>query len=174
VTACNGGGVWSSAGTAVGFRIIPKFYQTIWFRALSCAGGLAFLWFLSGPGCNELRRRSTARWRGASRSAERIARELHDTLLRSFQGLMLHLQVVDELLPPRQAKDRLELGLDRADQAIAEGRNAVHDLRSAPGSDLAQALQGAADELPFPLSGSIQITDDAHAAEPSFATIARY
>ena len=29
----------------------------------------------------------------------RIARDLHDTLLQSFQGLMLRLQVVDELLP---------------------------------------------------------------------------
>ena len=29
----------------------------------------------------------------------RIARELHDTLLQSFQGLMLHFQAVNDLLP---------------------------------------------------------------------------
>ena len=60
----------------------------------------------------------------------RIARDLHDTLLQSFQGLMLRLQVVDDLLPPGKAKEQLEQSLERADQAIAEGRSAVYDLRS--------------------------------------------
>ena len=60
----------------------------------------------------------------------RIARELHDTLLQGFQGLMLRLQVVDYLLPEGEAKNQLEQTLQRADQAIAEGRTAVYDLRS--------------------------------------------
>src|SRR5260370_2377111 len=34
----------------------------------------------------------------------RIARELHDTLLQSFQGLMLHFQAVNDLLPAGKAK----------------------------------------------------------------------
>jgi signal transduction histidine kinase len=79
----------------------------------------------------------------------RIARDLHDTLLQSFQGLMLRLQVVDELLPPGKAKEQLEQTLERADQAIVEGRSAVHDLRSSTTTtnDLAQAVRGVADEL---------------------------
>ena len=60
----------------------------------------------------------------------RIARDLHDTLLQSFHGLMLHLQVVDKLLPAGKAKEQLEKTMERADQAIAEGRSAVYDLRS--------------------------------------------
>src|SRR6202035_5144413 len=44
----------------------------------------------------------------------RIARELHDTLLQSFQALMLHFQTVNNLLPPGQAKEALEKALDRA------------------------------------------------------------
>jgi signal transduction histidine kinase len=78
----------------------------------------------------------------------RIARDLHDTLLQSFQGLMLRLQVVDEMLPRGKAKERLELILERADQAIAEGRSAVEDLRTtATGSDLPGALRLAAGEM---------------------------
>jgi signal transduction histidine kinase len=79
----------------------------------------------------------------------RIARDLHDTLLQSFQGLMLRLQVVDELLPPGRAKEQLEQSLERADQAIAEGRSAVHDLRSSTTTtnDLARAVRGIAEEL---------------------------
>jgi signal transduction histidine kinase len=79
----------------------------------------------------------------------RIARDLHDTLLQSFQGLMLRLQVVDELLPEGKAKEKFEQTLKRADQAIAEGRTAVYDLRSSTvtTNDLAQALTALGNEL---------------------------
>jgi signal transduction histidine kinase len=79
----------------------------------------------------------------------RIARELHDTLLQSFQGLMLRLQVVEDLLPDGKAKEQLEQTLERADQAIAEGREAVHDLRSSATTtnDLAQAVRALGNEL---------------------------
>src|SRR4029077_19060855 len=60
----------------------------------------------------------------------RIARELHDTLLQSFQALMLHFQTVNDLLPPGIAKEALEKALDRADEAIVEGREAIQNLRS--------------------------------------------
>jgi signal transduction histidine kinase len=79
----------------------------------------------------------------------RVARDLHDTLLQSFQGLMLRLQVVDDLLPSGKAKQQLEQSLERADQAIAEGRSAVQNLRSTAtaDSDLEEALRTAAGEM---------------------------
>jgi signal transduction histidine kinase len=79
----------------------------------------------------------------------RIARMLHDTLLQSFQGLMLHLQVVDDLLPPGKAKEKLEQTLKRADEALTEGRDAVSDLRSSATTtnDLAQAVRALCSEL---------------------------
>jgi len=85
----------------------------------------------------------------------RIARELHDTLLQSFQGLMLHFQAVNDLLPPGQARAALEKALDRADQAIIESRNAIQNLRSSPraGSDLAEAVTALGEELAVPPNG---------------------
>jgi signal transduction histidine kinase len=82
----------------------------------------------------------------------RLARVLHDTLLQSFQGLMLRLQVVSDLLPQGKAKEELEQTLQRADQAIAEGRDAVYDLRSSATTtnDLAQALRALGNELATP------------------------
>src|SRR6266850_3962314 len=79
----------------------------------------------------------------------RIARELHDTLLQSFQGLMLHFQTVNDLLPPGNAKEALEKVLDRADQAIVEGRDAIQNLRSSTTvtNDLAQAMTALGEEL---------------------------
>jgi len=79
----------------------------------------------------------------------RIARELHDTLLQSFQGLMLHFQTVNDLLPPGKAKEALEKTLDRADRAIIEGRDAIQNLRSSTTqiNELAQAMTALGEEL---------------------------
>jgi signal transduction histidine kinase len=80
----------------------------------------------------------------------RIARELHDTLLQSFQGLMLRFQIVRNLLPthPVEAVQALDKALDQADQAILEGREAILDIRSSPANgDLAQAMASLGDEL---------------------------
>jgi signal transduction histidine kinase len=92
----------------------------------------------------------------------RIARALHDTLLQSFQGLMLHLQVVDNLLSSGsgKAKERLEQTMTRMDQAIAEGRDAVYDLRSSATTtnDLADAVRALCNELTSPDAGAFQLT----------------
>jgi signal transduction histidine kinase len=79
----------------------------------------------------------------------RIARELHDTLLQSFQGLMLHFQAVGDLLPQGKAKEALEKALTRADQAIVEGRGAIQSLRSSATvtNELAQAIAALGEEL---------------------------
>jgi signal transduction histidine kinase len=79
----------------------------------------------------------------------RIARELHDTLLQSFQALMLHFQTVNDMLPPGEAKEALEKVLDRADQAIVESRDAIQNLRSSTTSsnELSEALTSLGEEL---------------------------
>ena len=79
----------------------------------------------------------------------RIARDLHDTLLESFQGLLLRFQVVDDSLPPGQAKEELERALDLAARAITEGRDTVQGLRSSTveTNDLARAIGALGEEL---------------------------
>src|SRR5258708_30146952 len=79
----------------------------------------------------------------------RIARELHDTLLQSFQALMFHFQAVNDQLPPGKAREALERALDLADQAVVEGRDAIQNLRASTTvtNDLAQAVTALGDEL---------------------------
>jgi signal transduction histidine kinase len=81
----------------------------------------------------------------------RIARELHDTLLQSFHGLIFRFQAVDNLLPsrPGEAKQLLESALDDAAQAITEARDAVHELRPSAvvANDLAAAVTALGEEL---------------------------
>jgi signal transduction histidine kinase len=79
--------------------VAPAYYQTTWFR-LSCV--TAFL--LLPWGLYQLRLRQLAREYGLrleERVSERtrIARDLHDTLLQSFHGVLLRFQAVSNLLP---------------------------------------------------------------------------
>lgn len=81
----------------------------------------------------------------------RIARELHDSLLQGFQGLMFRLQAVRELLPehPAAAAESLDAALKIGDDAICAGRDAVQNLRSAAleDRDLATAVGALGTEL---------------------------
>jgi signal transduction histidine kinase len=81
----------------------------------------------------------------------RIARELHDTLLQTFHGLLLRFQAARNMLPRRldDGIEALDRAMDTAEQAIAEGRDAIQGLRSGPPvqSDLAQLLTATGQEL---------------------------
>ncbi len=81
----------------------------------------------------------------------RIAREVHDTVLQSFHGLILRFQVARDMLPlqPEEAMQALDGALRMADEAIAESRDAIQDLRSEPIErvDLAHLLTAIGEEL---------------------------
>ena len=87
----------------------------------------------------------------------RIARELHDTLLQSFHGLLLRFQTALYLLPdrPADAKAQLAGAIDHAAKAITEGRDAVQGLRSSTieKNNLALAISALGAELAADGSG---------------------
>jgi signal transduction histidine kinase len=81
----------------------------------------------------------------------RIARELHDTLLQKFQGLLPRVQAAIYKLPSGavEARKILEAAVDLASEAITEGRNAVQGLRlsTIEENDLAVAIRTVGEEL---------------------------
>jgi signal transduction histidine kinase len=81
----------------------------------------------------------------------RIARELHDTLLQSFHGVLYRFQAAKNMLPghPAEAQQVLARGMDAAIQAITEGRDAVHALRASTvvAHDLPDAVGALGAEL---------------------------
>jgi signal transduction histidine kinase len=138
-------------------RGTPQFWQTWWFLLLATiALALLVLAFI------RLRIRLLAKQMNVlfeERLAERtrIARELHDSLLQGFQGLLFRLQAVRQLLPehPVDAAQALDVALDRGDQVIAEGRSTVEDLRASTlqNNDIVQALTALGEELALPSNG---------------------
>jgi PAS domain S-box-containing protein len=80
----------------------------------------------------------------------RIARELHDTLLQTFQGALLQLGGALKNLPPEsQVKSKLDPILQFMEQGIEEGRNAIQGLRSSGNRplDLVAALSAVRQEF---------------------------
>ena len=149
VMASNNSGVWNEAGASLDFSVAPAYYQTTWFRAAIAAFVLALLWGLYRLRLYQVAREYNMRLEERVSERTRMARDLHDTLLQSFQGLMLRLQLVDDLLPEGRAKKELEQTLERADQAIAEGRSTVYDLRSSTTvtNELPEAVKALGEEL---------------------------
>ena len=80
----------------------------------------------------------------------RIARDFHDTLLQSFQGVLMKLSgVVYRIKDPPEAKEQLETIVEQARQAVTEGRDAVQGLRSSTvvTNDLVRAISTLGEEL---------------------------
>jgi signal transduction histidine kinase/ligand-binding sensor domain-containing protein len=150
VLACNNSGVWNEEGTTLDFVIPPAWYQTKWFLATCAAAFLGLLWSLYQLRLRQLAYQFNMRMEERVNERTRIARELHDTLLQSFQGVLLKFHAVTYLLMDRpEAQKSLENVIEQARQAITEGRDAVQGLRSSTlaTSDIAQAISTFGEEL---------------------------
>ena len=66
-----------------------------------------------------------------------IERDLHDTLLQSFHGVLLRLQTVSQLLRERRVETqaKLDSAIEQVAEAITEGRDAVQGLRESTVQD---------------------------------------
>ncbi len=151
VKACNNSGVWNEEGAALDFVIPPAWYQTNWFHASCVAAFLALLWVAYRMRLRQVARQYNLRLEERVNERTRIARDLHDTLLQSFHGLMLRFQAAYNLFPtrPDEAQKTLGSAIDQAAQAITEGRDAVQGLRSSTvvTNDLARAISTLGEEL---------------------------
>ena len=151
VIAANNSGVWNEQGDVLEFSVAPAYYQTAWFRALCAAGALGLLWAGYQVRVRQLHHRFEMALEARVSERTRIARELHDTLLQSFHGLLLRFQTVSHVWAerPELAKEKLDSAINAAASAITEGRNAVQGLRESTvgTSDLADAIGTLGAEL---------------------------
>lgn len=148
VSASNNSGVWNEAGTFVDFSIAPAYYQTAWFRLLALAVVLAVIAAVYRLRLRQATQQVRMRMEARLDERERIARDLHDTLLQGVQGLILKVDAVAKRIPAGDpARREIEETLDRADEILAEGRDRVRSLRTGTAlRDLPSALERVARE----------------------------
>ena len=92
VMASNSDGVWNSTEAILPFEVEPALWQTWWFRVSCVVAFLVLLWALYQLRLRQVARQFNIRLEERVSERTRIARDLHDTLLQSFHGVLLRFQ----------------------------------------------------------------------------------
>lgn len=151
VQGSNGDGVWNEVGVSLTIVITPPWWNRAWFRALCAIFLLALLWTAYQWRLRQVHHQLEMTLEVRVSERTRIARELHDTLLQTFHGVLLRLQTVSQLMRerPMEAQEKMESTIDEVAEAITEGRDAVQGLRESTvqSNDLALAISTLGEEL---------------------------
>ena len=157
VMARHRAGIWPATPSALDFEVLPAWYQTWWWRLLVAVFAVGLLWWSHRLRVTVLNRREQTRMRAILTERERIARELHDTLLQSMQGVILDFQSVASTLPDHDATRRsIETRLDDADRLLEEARHRVRDLRG--GAVNPGCLRAAFEDAAMQLADTAQVS----------------
>jgi signal transduction histidine kinase len=168
VIACNNDDVWNTDGAAVGFKVLPQFWQTWWFRtvaAVFAAGAVA------GAVLSVTRRRMKSklerleRQRAIERERTRIAKDIHDDLGASLTRITMLSQSVRGELEHSPAASDLDRIYDtaremtRAMDEIVWAVNPQHDTLDSLATYLGRFAQGflAAAHVPCRLDVPMQL-----------------
>jgi signal transduction histidine kinase len=134
----------AASQVAYSFELLPRFYETTWFRLLCAALVLACAWAVFRLRVRQIRYRFAL----VLDERARLAREIHDTLAQGFVGISSQLDAVAMCLPDETAPVRKYLDMARkmARHSLTEARRSVMDLRASvlEGQDLAAALESSA------------------------------
>lgn len=139
----------------------PGLVWTLWIPLIGAPSFAALFWAIHRARLRHLAREFELTLDARSAERTRIARDLHDTLLGSFNGLLMHLEAASLLFPtqPMEAKQTLDSTIARAARVIDEGREALEGLRhpGASSSDLATTIARLREEFPQPTSFRVDV-----------------
>jgi signal transduction histidine kinase len=128
VLACNNDGVWNEVGSEISLTVPPAYFQTSWFKFICVAAGVAVVWCIYLMRVRYLREELQGRLRERFAERERIARELHETLLQGIQGLVLRFSAATDRIasadPVRQLLDEALISADQAMRGLRYQRRA--------------------------------------------------
>jgi signal transduction histidine kinase len=128
--AANEDGVVSPRATMVKITIAPTFTQSIWFEFLVAAGIVCLAALAYALRIRQVTAGLQSRFNIRIAERERIARELHDTLLQSFQGLLLQFKAAANRVGEPTVKEFLNSVVAQAQRMLIEARDRVKELRT--------------------------------------------
>lgn len=151
VRASSSDGLWDHAGIVYNITQRPYFYQTTWFLFVLVSALVLLLSAAYLIRVRQIVRQAQIRLDERLMERERIARELHDTLLQGVLSASMQLDVVeDQLAADSPIKPLVRRILQMMRQVIEEGRNALKGLRAqeTDSDNLAIAFSRIAQEFP--------------------------
>lgn len=150
VMAANDQGLWNERPAVLAVSVPPTFIQSRLFLVIAIVASVLILWSIYSLRVRQISSRLRERIEERLRERERIARELHDTLLQGVQGLILQFQTAaDDLSPQSPARHKLARALDQAETLLVDGRDRVQGLRTFGSSNsLIETLHEALERLP--------------------------
>lgn len=166
VRATNEDGVASEREATLRFSVRPGFYQTWWFKLIVAACLALLLGLLYRLRLAQMHSRLRLQLEAKHDERERIARDLHDTLMQGVHGIVLQLDVwaTDSKMDPDHRQNLARVA-NAAYGLLTEGRDKIVALRTSSSGtlDLATRLEEVArecsmfDQVNFALqqSGSI-------------------
>ncbi|MFC4527061.1 hypothetical protein ISN76_10180 [Dyella halodurans] len=136
VRASNEDGLWGEQDASLSFAIAPAYYQTWWFRAIAVLVALCALWRLLSLRIRQLQSRLHLQLTTRHAERERIARELHDTLMQGVHGLLLQVQSWSgDTSLAESRRDQMKRAEDQARSMLIEGRDRIIELRNSTSVD---------------------------------------
>jgi signal transduction histidine kinase/ligand-binding sensor domain-containing protein len=160
VVAANEDGRWSEQKAVLEFRVAAAFYQTVWFRAILVIPIVLFLVLAIVMRTEQIKARIRQQIAARTFERERIARDLHDTLLQGVQSLLFRINTwaKDKSLPG-ELRGEIHDVAEQARGMIIEGRDRIVLLRNGDkmDSDLMATLADLASERPPTEMPSLEI-----------------
>jgi signal transduction histidine kinase/streptogramin lyase len=159
VSASNGED-WNDLPVPLRIVVRPAFYQTWWFGTLVVIGAIFIGWLGMRARMRYVAEQVHSRLSERVAERERVARELHDTLLQGFQGLMMRFHLATQSIPADEhAKNEMEDALDSADLLLVESRERIRDLRyeAIESTSLPEALSALGAEFGLPHEWKLEV-----------------
>ncbi len=131
VIASDDAGNWSPEAS-FNLTVLPAFWQTGWFAGAVLLVAAALVWLFVRWRVAVARLRVQRVYRARVGERERIARDLHDTLLQSVQALMMRIEASRRRLAQGDtaaADAGLVHALQEAESGLVEGRDRIRALR---------------------------------------------
>jgi signal transduction histidine kinase/ligand-binding sensor domain-containing protein len=151
VVVVNVDGKQSAIPARASVRVRPFFYQTKVFIVFCVIVGIALIVEITRRRTHSIAERWNLRFQERAAERERIAYQIHDTVIQDIIGTALHLELIglDIAEQPADASRMLEGLATRMRETIARSRNMVSSLHSTavPDYDLLDVLETSASEF---------------------------
>lgn len=142
VLGCNVDGLCNDTGAVADFTLASHYYQRIWFfPMLAVLLGVA-VWLAYQARMHRLREHFNL----ILTERNRIARELHDTLIQGLSGITMEMQALAARTRSPEERASLDEIIVDAGTCLRETRRSVAGLRSG-GAGLASAIEQAARQI---------------------------